>query len=89
MNQAPNPIDRADCEPPYYLASHEFNLAIRSYARPRSRQLILFSLGRKQILHGDAFGLRSSELSKEALVLYPFGVRIANRFALLTSHYYL
>jgi hypothetical protein len=38
-------IDGADREPPYYPALYEFNPPIRSQARPRSRRLILFSLG--------------------------------------------
>ena len=38
------PRDGADREPPYYPASYDFKLSIRSHARPRSRRLISFSL---------------------------------------------
>src|SRR4029450_11777204 len=45
------PGDGADREPPYYPALHESNPSIRRRARPRSRQLILFSLGRNTHTH--------------------------------------
>ena len=45
VTQRSNPCGGVDREPPYYPAFYEFNPAIRSHARRRSRRLILFSLG--------------------------------------------
>ena len=39
------PRDRADCDPAYDLLFHDFHLFSCRRARPRSQQLILFSLG--------------------------------------------
>ena len=59
-------VDGADREPPYDPASNEFNPFIRSHARPRSRQLILVSLGRMKVL---VFGNSGSGKSTYARAL--------------------
>ena len=42
---SPNQTMGADRERAYYPAFYEFNPSVRSHVRPRSRRLILFSLG--------------------------------------------
>jgi len=63
LDEVASPKDGVRREPPYYYpGSHDFNPSPRSHARPRSRQLILFSLddsahtSRPPLFGSSAFG---------------------------------